>query len=140
MSSESCIEMDLDICEAIEGEAIKVFELSFLGDVDKSNGVIISSDSGCLGCNIGGKILIVERFRGSTVGTYVLYSLCKKGVGPKAIICVDPDPVVVAGAALCGIPMVYGLPKQFIQRISTGDKVRIERRGGIVCIKVEGGF
>lgn len=140
MSLEYCIELDIDIDNVIEGEAIKVFELSFLGDVDKEKGVIISSDTGYKGYSINNKILVVEKFRGSTVGSYILYSLCKRGLGPKAILCTEPDPVVVAGASLCGIPMIYGLPRKFIQLISLNNRIRIHRIGDKVCIVVEKGF
>lgn len=138
MSHRYCLEVADEIGMDIEGEAVKVYELSFLGDIDRTTGVIRSKDSGCYGCSLSGKILIVERFRGSTVGTYVLYSLCKRGLAPKAIICAEPDPVIVAGAALCGIPMIYGLPQKFIQMVVTGDRVRIEKTsGGMVCVSIE---
>lgn len=135
MLNEYCLDdIDLDLRESVEGEIVKVLEISFLGDVDKSSGVILSADSGCKGCSISEKVLVVERFRGSTVGTYVLYSLCKKRLAPKAILCLEPDPVVVAGAVLCRIPMVYNLPKQLVQIMKTGDKVRIEKRGETICL------
>lgn len=140
MPSESCIDLDIDFDGVVEGEVVKVLEISFLGDVDRGRGVIVSSDSGCTGCDIRGKILVVEKFRGSTVGAYVLYSMCRRGVGPRAIVCIDPDPVIVAGAALCGIPIVYGLPKHFLQLISTGDTIRIEKRGAAVCVAIRKGF
>jgi len=138
MYIEHCVESDyLSLDNTIEGEAVKAVVLSFLGDVDKNTGLITSIDSGCSGCGISKKILVVERFRGSTVGTYILYSLCKKGLGPRAILSIEPDPVVVAGAALCGIPMIYELPSNFVQSINTGDKVKIEQRGKQVCIVVK---
>lgn len=135
MYNEYCLDADVQDC--IEGEAVKVLEISFLGDVDKNSGVISSADSGCRGCSISEKVLVVERFRGSTVGTYVLYSLCKKGLAPKAILCLEPDPVIVAGAVLCRIPVIYGLPKHIIQAIGTGDRIRIESRGEVVCLVIE---
>lgn len=135
MFNEYCL--DIDIQEPVEGEVVKVSEISFLGDVDKNSGVILSADSGCRGCSISGKVLVVERFRGSTVGTYILYSLCKKRLAPKAILCLEPDPVVVAGAVLCRIPMIYNLPKHLIQAMETGDRVKIERRGEKTCLVIE---
>lgn len=140
MLNEYCLDMDIDIQEPVEGEIVKVLEISFLGDIDKDSGVILSADSGCRGCNISGKVLVVERFRGSTVGTYVLYSLCKKGLAPKAILCLEPDPVVVAGAVLCRMPMIYNLPKYLVQIMETGNRVRIERRGGTICLIMEKEF
>lgn len=136
MSNEYCVDQE-DVVEVVEGEVVKVSTLSFLGDVDKDRGVVVSVDSGCVGCSIAGKILVVERFRGSTVGTYVMYSLCRRGLAPKAILCSEPDPVVVAGAALCGIPIIYGIPDKVLKQMESGDKVRIVPKGGKVCIVLE---
>ncbi|MEM1541979.1 MAG: DUF126 domain-containing protein [Ignisphaera sp.] len=142
MFSRYCMKLENDIMNTIEGEVVKVSVISFLGDIDREKGTIISKDSGCFGCSIKNKILVVERFRGSTVGTYVLYSLCRKGLAPKAIISIEPDPVVVAGAALCGIPLIYGISENFLSSISTDDKIRIEMDKGAneVCIVVEKDF
>jgi predicted aconitase with swiveling domain len=136
VSNEYCVDQE-DVVEVVEGEVVKVSTLSFLGDVDKDRGVVVSVDSGCVGCSIAGKILVVERFRGSTVGTYVMYSLCRRGLAPKAILCSEPDPVVVAGAALCGIPIIYGIPDKVLKQMESGDKVRIVPKGGKVCIVLE---
>lgn len=137
MPIEYCIDQKNDVTEVIEGEVVKVSAISFLGDIDKDKGVIVSVDSSCTGCSITGRILVVEKFRGSTVGTYVIYSLCRKGLAPKAIICLEPDPVVVAGAALCGIPMIYGVPKNILQQITSGDKVKVIPKRGRLCIVIE---
>lgn len=134
MSAEYCLNIDVDIEGVIEGDAVKVSVLSFLGDVNKETGTIVSNESGCLGCSIANKILVIEKFRGSTVGTYVLYSLCKRGLGPKAILCFEPDPVVVAGAAICEIPMIYGVPMNVLRSISTDDKIMISMKGEKLCI------
>jgi predicted aconitase with swiveling domain len=134
--NEYCVDQE-DVVEVVEGEVVKVSTLSFLGDVDKDRGVVVSVDSGCVGCSIAGKILVVERFRGSTVGTYVMYSLCRRGLAPKAILCSELDPVVVAGAALCGIPIIYGIPDKVLKQMESGDKVRIVPKGVKVCIVLE---
>lgn len=136
MFNEYCVDQE-DVVEVVEGEVVKVSTLSFLGDVDKDRGVVVSVDSGCVGCSIAGKILVVERFRGSTVGTYVMYSLCRRGLAPKAILCSELDPVVVAGAALCGIPIIYGIPDKVLKQMESGDKVRIVPKGVKVCIVLE---
>ncbi|MEM1644351.1 MAG: DUF126 domain-containing protein [Ignisphaera sp.] len=137
MYTEYCLDIDVSIERVIEGVVVKVSALSFLGDVDKETGTIVSYDSGCFGCSIVNKILVVEKFRGSTVGTYILYSLCRKGLSPKAILCSEPDPVVVAGAAICEIPMVYAIPLDILQLISTGDRITISMKGDKLCISLK---
>ncbi|MEL9940793.1 MAG: DUF126 domain-containing protein [Ignisphaera sp.] len=100
------------------GKTIKLDTLSFLGDVDRESGKIIAQDLKAKGKSLASTILVVKRFRGSTVGVYVLYSLCKKGLAPKAILMVDPDPVVVTGMILCNIIGVAKLPEDVYNTIA----------------------
>ncbi len=76
--------------------------ISFLGDVDADRGILK-----LLGVSLVGKVLIADGFRGSTVGSYVLYALSKKGLAPKAIVFRKLDPVVVAGCVASSIPMAW---------------------------------
>uniref|UniRef100_A0A7J3QDC0 phosphomevalonate dehydratase n=1 Tax=Ignisphaera aggregans TaxID=334771 RepID=A0A7J3QDC0_9CREN len=119
-----------------EGKALKLEVLSFLGDIDSKTGIIISEDTGAKNYYIKDKILLVKRFRGSTVGAYVLYSLCKNGLAPKAIVTDDPDPVIIAGIVLCNITGVFNVSKTIIERIENEDKIRIESIGNSIKICV----
>ncbi len=105
--------------------------ISFLGGVDPSSGVIIEREQDLKGCRIKGKVLCFPHGHGSTVGSYVLYSLVKNGVGPKAIINATADPVVVIGAVIADIPMV---DKVDIKQIRTGDLVEVDGGRGIVNV------
>lgn len=80
---------------------------------------------------VKGKVLCFPHGRGSTVGSYVLYSLAKKGLGPKAIVNEAADPVVVAGAIIAEIPMVDGVD---ISLIRTGDEVEVDGGAGTVTV------
>ena len=119
------------------GRVVKVSTLSFLGDVDKERGVIISKDTGAEGLSIAGNILVANRFRGSTVGAYVLYALCKKGLAPKAILMVTPDPVVISGMILCNIIGVIKLPIEVYNKIEQGveAEVRCEHNLAEICLE-----
>uniref|UniRef100_A0A7C5UV61 DUF126 domain-containing protein n=1 Tax=Ignisphaera aggregans TaxID=334771 RepID=A0A7C5UV61_9CREN len=119
-----------------EGKALKLEVLSFLGDIDSKTGIIMSEDTGAKNHYIKDKILLVKRFRGSTVGAYVLYSLCKNGLAPKAIVTDDPDPVIIAGIVLCNITGVFNVSKTVIEQIKNEDKIRIESIGNGVKICV----
>ncbi len=138
MSCKRCINvMNAKIVgEEVEGKVIKINTLSFLGDIDKDTGLIISEESGAKGSSIKDYILVVKRFRGSTVGTYIIYSLCKKGIIPKAIIMGRPDPVVLAGAILCRIPVVYNVSDKVIEYIESGSYIKIisTSNGILICI------
>lgn len=105
--------------------------ISFLGGVDPNSGTITERDHDLNGKSVKEKILCFPCGHGSTVGSYVLYSLAKKEVGPKAIVNQTADPVVVVGAIIADIPMIDRVD---IRQISTGDTVEVDCNKGIVKI------
>ncbi len=105
--------------------------ISFLGGVGPETGRITERDHDLHGETLNGRVLCFPHGHGSTVGSYVLYSLVKKGLGPKAIFNESADPVVVAGAIIADIPMV---DKVDIKRIKTGDEVEVNGNKGTVTI------
>ena len=105
--------------------------LSFLGGVDPETGVIIEKNHDLRGECVKDRVLCFPHGHGSTVGSYVLYSLVKRGLGPKAIVNVTADPVVVVGAIISEIPMVDRID---IGRISTGDLVEVYGETGVVKV------
>jgi len=107
--------------------------LSFLGGVDYNSGVVVEKNHDLKGESLKDKILCFPSGHGSTVGSYVLYSLVKKGLGPKAIVNQVADTVVVVGAIIAEIPMVDQID---IKQIKTGNIVEVDGDKGTV--KVEG--
>jgi predicted aconitase with swiveling domain len=105
--------------------------ISFLGDVDPADGKIIEKNHDLCGECIKDKVLCFPHGHGSTVGSYVLYSLAKKHLSPKAIINQTADPVVVVGAIIANIPMV---DKIDIKQIRTGDIVEVNAYDGVVKV------
>lgn len=105
--------------------------ISFLGDVDPATGKIIERRHDLYGKCIKDKVLCFPHGHGSTVGSYVLYSLAKNGLGPKAIINRRADPVIVVGAVIANIPMVNHVD---ISQIQTGDLVEVDAYKGIVAV------
>jgi len=99
--------------------------------VDPNSGRIIEENHDLTGASIKGKVLCFPHGHGSTVGSYVLYSLAKKGMGPKAIVNQVADPVVVVGAIIAEIPMVDQID---LQQIRTGDEVEVDGDRGLVKI------
>lgn len=110
--------------------------ISFLGGVDPADGKIIEKNHDLCGECIKDKILCFPHGHGSTVGSYVLYSLAKKHLAPKAMLNQKADPVVVVGAIIAEIPM---LDQVDIERIKTGDTVEVDATRGIVGILKRGG-
>jgi len=105
--------------------------ISFLGGVDPETGVVIEREHDLYGKSIKDSILCFPSGHGSTVGSFVLYSLAKRGLAPRAIINTVADPVVIVGAIIANIPMVDEID---ITKISTGDIVEIDGESGIIRI------
>jgi predicted aconitase with swiveling domain len=105
--------------------------ISFLGGVDPADGKIIEKKHDLCGTCIKDKVLVFPHGHGSTVGSYVMYSLSKKGLAPAAIINQTADPVVVVGAIIANIPMIDQVD---IRKIRTGDTVEVDGCKGIARI------
>ncbi len=105
--------------------------ISFFGGVDPSTGIIIDCLNPIRGECIAAKILIFPRGKGSTVGSYTLYRLAKHGLAPKAMICLEADPVVAVGAVLAGIPL---LDKPEFYSFRTGMYLKVYGDEGFVEI------
>jgi predicted aconitase with swiveling domain len=105
--------------------------ISFLGGVDPTDGRVIDKAHDLYGKCVKGVVLCFPHGRGSTVGSYVLYSLAKRKLAPKAIVNQTADPVIVVGAIIANIPMIDRIN---IRRISTGDEVEVDADKGLVKI------
>ena len=105
--------------------------ISFLGGIDPADGRIVEKDHDLCGECVKDRILCFPHGHGSTVGSYVLYSLAKKGLAPKAIVNQMADPVVVVGAIIANVPMVDQID---IKKIKTGDTVEVDARKGTVKV------
>ncbi len=105
---------------------------SFLGDVDVETGVVVAEDSDIYGESIAGKVFVFPTGRGSTVGTYVLLRMKKKGTAPIAIINVETEPIIAVGAIIAGIPLMDRLELNPLEIVKSGDRVRVDATGGWV--------
>ncbi len=114
----------------VEGEALVSTEpISFYGGVDPDTGKVVEKGHPLEGKSIAGKVLVFPQGKGSTVGSYIMYSLKKNGKAPAAIICKETETIVAVGAIISEIPMV---DKIDISQIKTGDKVKIDADNAIV--------
>ena len=109
--------------------------ISFLGGIDPADGKIIEKNHDLCGTCVKDTILCFPHGHGSTVGSYVLYSLAKRNLAPKAIINQTADPVVVVGAIISDVPM---LDQINIEQINTGDTVEVDAKKGIIKILEKG--
>jgi len=105
--------------------------ISFLGDIDPKTGKVVEKNLDIYGECITGKVLCFPHGHGSTVGSYVLYSLAKNKLAPKAIVNEKADPVIVVGAVIADIPVMDQID---ISQIKTGEIVEVDAYKGLVKI------
>jgi len=105
--------------------------LSFLGGVNPASGKIVDKNHDLYGESIRDRVLCFPHGHGSTVGSYVLYSLAKNNLAPKAILNQTADSVVVVGAIIADIPMIDQID---IRHIKTGDFLEVDANVGLVKI------
>src|SRR5688572_29110107 len=111
--------------------------LSFLGDVDIRSGRVVGDLPSLRNASVKGTVLIFPYTRGSAGAWRFLYQLFKHKNAPVAIVCnAVPDPSVVQGAILAGIPIVCEPESPLEAQIVNGQRVEIEVEGtkGVVRI------
>ena len=106
--------------------------ISFLGGVNPENGEIIDPTHELKGEIIKDKILFIPAGKGSTVGSYVIFQMMKNKTSPKAIICLNAEPIIATGAIMSNIPMVDS-PKT-TEDLKTGTLVEVDGDNGKIEI------
>jgi uncharacterized protein len=91
---------------------VSLSPMSFLGDIDIRTGRVVEECSDIFGLSIAGRILVIPQSRGSAGAWRFLYQLHQHGTHPVALLTEGvPDPSVVQGAIMCGIPVVAGVAR-----------------------------
>ncbi len=115
------------------GELIVSSEpISFLGGVDPETGVIIDPTHELKGECIKDKVLFIPGGKGSTVGSYVIFQMMKNETAPKAIICLNAEPIIATGAIMSDIPMVDSPAET--KDLTTGTFVEVDGDNGTIEI------
>lgn len=107
--------------------------ISFLGNVNPGTGVVVDPAHELFGQSIAGKVLVFPGGKGSTVGSYVIYQLKKRGLAPAAMINLRSEPIVAVGAIISGIPLVDRVTPEIMQ-IKSGTLVDVDADGEVVRI------
>ncbi len=94
--------------------------MSFLGGVDRDTGRVVDPHSDLAGETVAGRVLAFPHGKGSTVGSYVLYGLARRGVAPAGIVNDRTETIVATGCILGGIPLVDRVDASVLR---TGDRV-----------------
>lgn len=106
--------------------------VSLLGDID-DNGFFTVGE--LKGKSVAGKVLVFPYGRGSTVGSYTLLRLRKKGLAPCAIVNKESEPIIAIGAIIAEIPLVDLVENEFFSMVKTGDRVFVNAIEGYVEIR-----
>jgi len=104
---------------------VTIQAISFLGNVNPETGVVVDPAHELFGESIAGKVLIFPGGKGSTVGSYVIYQLKKRGLAPAAMVNLISEPIVAVGAVISGIPLVDRVPEEVL-RIKSGTMVEVD--------------
>ena len=97
---------------AVEGEGsgpILKLEapLSFWGGLDSGSGLIVERTHPQFGASLSGKVLVMERAKGSSSSSSVLAEAIRNGKGPAAIVMRHPDLIVGLGCIVAS--ELYGI-------------------------------
>lgn len=122
-----------------EGEVLSTNEaITFLGGVDSETGVVIERGHELEGKSMAGKVLVFPRGKGSTVGSYVIYGLKKKGKAPLAIINLDAEEMVATGAIVADIPMLDSIDNESFKSLKSGVRVLVNAEEGYIEMEDSG--
>uniref|UniRef100_A0A7C3WL25 phosphomevalonate dehydratase n=1 Tax=Thermofilum pendens TaxID=2269 RepID=A0A7C3WL25_THEPE len=108
--------------------------LAFFGGVDPLTGVVLEHGHELRGRRLSGKLLVLPHSRGSTVGSYTLLRLARRGVAPSGIIAQKGDEVLVVGCIIAGIPMMLVPSLQELYELGNGRiaELRVHRDGAVL--------
>ena len=107
-----------------KGEALVSNQpISFYGGINPTTGEIVERGHELEGKSIAGKILVFPYGKGSTVGSYIILRLKKRGMAPKAMVNIRCEPIIAVGAIIAEIPTIDRID---ISRIRNGDLVEVD--------------
>jgi len=121
---------------AASGEAmVSHVPISWVSEVDETNGNIVPKNHELEGRSVAGKILVYPESKGSTFAGIVLRTLVHFKCEPKAIVMMKkPDHTTIQGIIMSNIPAVC-LPEQnLLEIIKTGDCIEVNATEGLIRI------
>lgn len=109
--------------------------ISFLGDLDIRTGRVTGSLSDLCGRSIAGRILVVPSTRGSAGAWRFIHQLRQHDTHPLAVLTDElPDPSVVQGAILSGIPIIAGVASAIGRAAGDNSLLAVDGGAGTVDI------
>ena len=120
----------------VRGPALVAREpVSFLGDVDITTGEIVGDLPSVKGKRMGGSVLVFPGSMGSAGAWRFLYQQFTHGTHPIALVAKAlPDPSVVQGAIMAGIPIICEPDEDVLNSIDEGDILSIDAEAGTITV------
>jgi hypothetical protein len=121
------------VAGSAEGLAlVSVEPISFYGGIDPETGIVTEPRHCIEGENVKNRVLIFPRGKGSTVGSYVIYRMKKRGIAPLAILNSDTDIITATGCVIAGIPLMDRFDEEFFRVLKTGTLLKLNASEGWV--------
>lgn len=118
-----------------EGPALVTTDgIAFNLGVDERTGIVIEPDHPLNGECVAGRVVVCRTGKGSSAGSFSLLQLADRGLAPAAIVQIQADAVVTAGAVLAAIPLVHRLEVDPTTEIQTGARLRVDGDAGTVSL------
>jgi predicted aconitase with swiveling domain len=118
-----------------EGKALVTRDgIAFNLGVDERTGVVIEPGHELEGQSVAGRVVVCRSGKGSSAGSFSLLQLAHRGLAPAAIVNVQAEAVITAGAVLAGIPLVHRLDADPTAAIESGEQVRVDGTSGEVTV------
>ncbi len=107
-------------------------KLSFLGGVDPETGEIVDPTHDLSGEVVSGKVLLIPGGRGSTVGSYVIMEMARRGTAPAAILTLEAEPILVVGCVLGDVPLAHRPDSDPYEELEGAERVKVRPDGEVV--------
>jgi len=112
--------------------------ISFYGGVDPETGRVVERGHELYGRSVAGAILVFPHGKGSTVGSYVLLRLAKRGRAPAGIVNIESEPIIIVGCVIGRIPLMdrpEPNPLRFKDRLENAyAEIVVERGRGVLRV------
>ena len=119
--------------DVVEGVALVSLDgFSARYDLDKTTGIISRESHALHGKSIAGKVFVCPLAKGGFATSWALLDLKSRGLAPVAMLFGWANPVMVQGAVMAGVALMDQLTPDPMAAIKTGDRVRVDPRGGRV--------
>ncbi|RLE83933.1 MAG: hypothetical protein DRJ41_04025 [Thermoprotei archaeon] len=109
--------------------------ISFYGGVDPLTGIIVEKGHSLYGKSVKDKILIFPHGKGSTVGSYILLRLKRKGLAPSGIVNLETEPIILIGCMIASIPLM-DKPEDLLSKNINGKKAEIFVKKDLAFLRV----